>query len=178
MLNIMILSQTFGDYLGDIKTNIIPTLAAFATQLIATLVLLFVVKKFLVKPALEYMEKRKQYIHGTVLEADKIKKDAEGDREEARQELEKAYSKAREIVDDSKVKALEQKDAIIAKAEEEVRIKKEQAERDIEVERNRVKKEIRTEIVDVSLEVAKKVVGREVESKDTDKLVDEFLKDE
>ena len=68
-------------------------------------------------------------------------------------------------------------DAILAKAEEEARIKKEQAQRDIEVEKNRVSKEIWTEIVDVALEVAKKVVGREVEGKDTDRLVDEFLKD-
>ena len=70
MLRILILSQSFGDYLGDIKSNILPTLAAFATQFLSTLIILIIVKKFLVKPALEYMEKRKQYIHGTVLEAD------------------------------------------------------------------------------------------------------------
>ena len=46
MLRILILSQSFGDYLGDIKTNIIPTLAAFATQFLATLVLLIIVKVF------------------------------------------------------------------------------------------------------------------------------------
>ena len=82
-----------------------------------------------------------------------------------------------EKTEDPKIKALNQKDAILAKAEDEARIKKEQAQRDIEVEKNRVQKEIRTEIVDVALEVAKKVVGREVEGKDTDRLVDEFLKD-
>ena len=58
MLRILILSQSFGDYLGDIKTNILPTLAAFATQFLATLVLLIIVKVFLVKPALEYIEKK------------------------------------------------------------------------------------------------------------------------
>lgn len=177
MLRILILSQSFGDYLGDIKANILPTLAAFATQFIATLILLFVIKKFFVKPALEYMEKRKQYIHGTVLEADELKAKAQQDREVAKQELDNAYAQARTIIEDSKIKALNQKDAILAKAEEEARIKKEQAQRDIEVEKNRVSKEIRTEIVDVALEVAKKVVGREVEGKDTDRLVDEFLKD-
>ena len=177
MLKLLILSQSFGDYLGDIKTNIIPTLAAFATQFLATLVLLVIVKVFLVKPALEYIEKRKQYIHGTVLEADALKEEALKDREVAKQELDKAYAQARVIVEDSKIKALNQKDAILAKAEDEARIKKEQAQRDIEVEKNRVQKEIRTEIVDVALEVAKKVVGREVEGKDTDRLVDEFLKD-
>ena len=176
MLRILILSQSFGDYLGDIKSNIIPTLAAFATQFLSTLIILIIVKKFLVKPALEYMEKRKQYIHGTVLEADEMKQEASKDREAAKQELDQAYAKAREIVEDSKIKALNQKDAILAKAEDEARIKKEQAQRDIEVEKNRVQKEIRTEIVDVALEVAKKVVGREVEGKDTDRLVDEFLK--
>ena len=61
MLRILILSQSFGDYLGDIKTNILPTLAAFATQFLATLVLLIIVKVFLVKPALEYIEKRKNH---------------------------------------------------------------------------------------------------------------------
>ena len=177
MLRILILSQSFGDYLGDIKSNILPTLAAFATQFLSTLIILIIVKKFLVKPALEYMEKRKQYIHGTVLEADTMKQEASKDREAAKQELDQAYAKAREIVEDSKIKALNQKDAILAKAEDEARIKKEQAQRDIEVEKNRVQKEIRTEIVDVALEVAKKVVGREVEGKDTDRLVDEFLKD-
>ena len=139
--------------------------------------MLFIVKKFLVKPALEYIEKRKQYIHGTVLEADALKKEAEADREIAKQELDKAYAQARTIVEDSKIKALNQKDAILAKAEDEARIKKEQAQRDIEVEKNRVQKEIRTEIVDVALEVAKKVVGREVKGNDTDRLVDEFLRD-
>lgn len=177
MLRILILSQSFGDYLGDIKSNILPTLAAFATQFISTLIILFIVKKFLVKPALEYMEKRKQYIHNTVLEADEMKKDAAIDREAAKQELDNAYAQARVIVEDSKIRALNQKDAIIAKAEDEAQIKKEQAQRDIEVEKNRVQKEIRTEIVDVALEVAKKVVGREVQSNDTDRLVDEFLKD-
>lgn len=177
MLRILILSQSFGDYLGDIKSNILPTLAAFATQFISTLILLFIVKKFLVKPALAYIEKRKEYIHSTITDADALKEEAIKDREVAKQELDSAYAQARVIVEDSKIKALNQKDAILAKAEEEARNKKEQAQRDIEVEKNRVQKEIRTEIVDVALEVAKKVVGREVEGKDTDRLVDEFLKD-
>lgn len=177
MLRILILSQSFGDYLGDIKSNILPTLAAFATQFISTLILLFIVKKFLVKPALAYIEKRKEYIHSTITDADALKEEASKDREVAKQELDQAYAQARVIVEDSKIKALNQKDAILAKAEEEARNKKEQAQRDIEVEKNRVQKEIRTEIVDVALEVAKKVVGREVEGSDTDRLVDEFLKD-
>ena len=142
MLRILILSQSFGDYLGDIKSNILPTLAAFATQFLSTLIILIIVKKFLVKPALEYMEKRKQYIHGTVLEADEMKQEASKDREAAKQELDQAYAKAREIVEDSKIKALNQKDAILAKAEDEARIKKEQAQEILKLKRIVFKKKL------------------------------------
>ena len=45
MLRILILSQSFGDYLGDIKSNILPTLAAFATQFLSTLIILIIIEK-------------------------------------------------------------------------------------------------------------------------------------
>ena len=81
MLRILILSQSFGDYLGDIKSNILPTLAAFATQFLSTLIILIIVKKFLVKPALEYMEKRKQICILLSGKADLIRYDLNGNKD-------------------------------------------------------------------------------------------------
>ena len=81
------------------------------------------------------------------------------------------------IVEKAKADALLEKDRIALEArkarEEEVKKAKEEIAQEIEASKDEVHKEI----VSVALDASKKVLSREVNSKDNEKLIDDFIKD-
>jgi len=176
-VHIVVLAQDFGEVLGDVSARIFPSLSAVITQLIATLFIVIMVRKYLWKHAKAYIEKRKEFVHNTVKNAETLKAEAENEMSKAETTLKSAYKEARTIVEDAKVSALNQRDEILTKAEQEAKAKREQANRDIETEKTKAQRQIREEIVDVALVAATKVIGREISDKDTRKLVEDFVKE-
>ena len=165
------------DFIGDIR-GIEISLPALITQLIATLILFLIVKHFLYKPAMDYINKRKEYVTSQVTDANKMKEEAEKNVLETKQTLNQAYKDAHDIVDNARVEALNQKDKILKETSAEVQLRKAQLDKDLEAERQKMKTEIKNEMVDVALLAASKVIDREVKSSDNEKLVKDFIEGE
>lgn len=170
------LAVSFGEVLGDIASKIFPSVPALLTQLVATGILVFVVRKYLWKSALEYIEKRKQYLHQVVTDTENLKTQAEQQAAKTEQELNQAYLNARSIVEEAKQKAGAEKDAILNAANQEAEFKREQIKRELENEKQKAEKELKQQIIDVALSAAEKVIKRKINDQDTEKLVDEFIK--
>lgn len=170
------LAVSFGEVLGDIASKIFPSVPALLTQLVATGILVFVVRKYLWKSALEYIEKRKQYLHQVVTDTENLKTQAEQQAAKTEQELNQAYLNARSIVEEAKQKADAEKDAILNAANQEAEFKREQIKRELENEKQKAEKELKQQIIDVALSAAEKVIKRKINDQDTEKLVDEFIK--
>lgn len=147
--------------------------------LIATLCNLFLqmwlIKKFLFKPIREVLEKRKAKADAEISEATKAKEEAEAMKAEYEQNMKDAREKASEIVSTAQKSATLQSEEILKEANAQAVALKAKAEKDIAQEKRKAVNEIKDEIGDMAMEIAGKVIERELNAKDHEKLIDEFI---
>ena len=144
---------------------------------LANLLIIFtILKRFLFKPVQNIMAARQEQV-------DKLYGDAEADRDAAKdmkQEYETRLATAREeadgIVKNAVQTAQRKGDAILAEASTQASRMKQKAEEEISMERKQMLMGVRTEISDIAVSIASKVVEREVQKKDHDAYVDEFIR--
>ena len=147
--------------------------------LIATLLNLFiqvmVIKKFLFKPIREILAKRKALADAEIADATKAKEEAESLKSEYEASMKEARDKANDILATAQKSAAQQSEEIIKEANAQAVSIKSKAERDIEQERRKAVNEIKDEIGDMAMEIAGKVIERELNASDHEKLIDEFI---
>lgn len=173
---------SFQDIIGDISSKIFPSFEAVLVQLVATSVLLFVVIKFLYKPAKELIAKRDNYINSQISEADEKLKKAETTLQEAQNFRSENLKESNKILKDSRDEAKKEKQMIIESARAEANQIKEKALKDIELEKKKARKEIKKEIVELSMDISKSILQRELNEEDEDssfsELINEVNRDE
>ena len=144
---------------------------------LANLLIIFtILKRFLFAPVQKVMAARQEQV-------DKMYGDAEEDRNAAmgmKQEYEARLATAREeadgIVKNAVQTAQRKGDAILAEASTQASRMKQKAEEEISMERKQMLMDVRSEISDIAVSIASKVVEREVQKKDHDSFVDEFIR--
>ena len=170
-------NDTFGD-LKDIADKIIPDDPwAFVVQLTATFLLVLILAKFLVKPVRNYIAARQAYIQGNLDEAANKNKEADEKLLDANTQLKEARVTSKQMVENAKVTALNEKDRIVEETKNEVDLMREKAKLDIENERKKMKEELTSEVIDVALLAASKVVEREVNKEDNERIIKSFIED-
>lgn len=161
------------DFISKLFPNVWDALATF----LAFIVLLLVAFYFGYKPVKKLIKKRGDYVEGKIKDADEKEKQASENLVKAEQKIKDSNVEAMAIVEKAKEDALLEKQRIAQEAklarEEEVKKAKEQIAQEIEASKDEVHKEI----VSVALDASKKVLSREVNSKDNEKLIDDFIKD-
>ncbi len=161
------------DFISKLFPNVWDALATF----LAFIILLLVAFYFAYKPVKKLLKKRGDYVEGKIKDADDKEKQANEKLKKAEQRVKDSNIEAMEIVEKAKEDATKEKDRIAAEAklarEAEVKKAKEQIAQEIEASKDEVHKEI----VSVALDASKKVLSREVNSKDNEKLIDDFIKD-
>ena len=178
LLSLMLLTACDGaiskdDFITKLFPNVWDALATF----LAFVVLLLVAFYFAYKPVKKLIKKRGDYVEGKISEADEKEKQASEKLLEADKKIKDSNVEAMAIVEKAKEDALLEKERIALEAkkarEDEVKKAKEEIAQEIEASKDEVHKEI----VSVALDASKKVLSREVNSKDNEKLIDDFLKD-
>ena len=165
--------------LKDIASKIIPNDPwAFVVQLVATFFLVIILAFFLVKPVRNYVAKRQAIIQNDLDEAASKNEIASKDVIEAETRLKEAKKASKEMIETAKVTALNEKDRIILETNNEVALIKEKARTDIENERKKMKEELTSEVIDVALSAASKVVEREINDQDNQKIIESFINKE
>lgn len=86
-----------------------------------------------------------------------------------------AKSDAHEILETAKRNATAEKKEILAKARDEADGLKTKAMQDIEREKVQAQKEMKQTITDVAFEAASKIIEKELDEKQQQKYVDEFI---
>lgn len=145
-------------------------------SLVNLLLIFLIVKKFLFKPVAKVMTARQEQV-------DKIYNDANADRSAAssmKQEYEARLASARDEADSlvrSAVQTAQRKgDAIMADAASQASHMKQKAEQEIAMEKKQMLQSVQAELSDMAVSIAAKVVEREIQQKDHDAFVDEFIK--
>ena len=112
-----------------------------------------------------------------VTEAQKKNASAQTLLTEAEDRIRDSKTEAVAIVENARKEAEAIKEQTIAKAKDEaIRIKKD-AEKDIEMSKKQAQDDINKSIIEVALKASEKVLEREVDSKDNEKLIGDFLEE-
>ena len=171
-------TDELGNSLSDsIEAKLIPNIWAFLVQLLAFIVLIIVVTKFAYKPVRKYLDKRSQFLNYERKEAEELKQKAKENFYESEKKLAEVRDNASKIIDEAREKGKSEREIILKEANLEAQKVKANAYKTIEEEKSKAQKEIKEDIVDVAFSMTSKLLEREVNTKDNEKLVDDFVKD-
>ena len=158
--------------LDIISVNLWQILISLANLLIIFLVL----KKFLFKPVQVVFAQRQAQVDKLYGDAENDRKAAEGMKQEYETRLATAREEADGIVKNAVQTAQRKGDAILSDASAQASRMKQKAEEEITMERKQMLMDVRSEISEIAVSIASKVVEREVQKKDHDNFVDEFIR--
>lgn len=144
--------------------------------LINTLLIFAVAKKYLFVPVHDMIEKRQQEIRDLYAAAEAEKSSAEDLKESYEARLSSARAEADEMIRSAVQTAQRKGESIIEEANLQASHLKQKAEQDIDTERRQMLMDVRTEISDIAVSIASKVVEREIQKKDHETFVDEFIR--
>lgn len=160
-----------GDYFPFLTIDPVTMIAT----LINTLILFLVLKHFLFKPVNKILDERKQNVEETYRQADEKLTEAARLESEYTEKLANAKAESAEIVKNATKRAQTRSDEIIAEAKSEASSIIVKANADIEKEKKRAVNQIKDEISDIALAVAEKVVEKEIDPKDHERLIESFI---
>lgn len=149
----------------------------FIFQLINTLIIYLVLKKFLFVPVTSMMEKRKKGIEDALLEAENKNIEADKYKNEYIAKLETAEEEGKSIINQAMKNADVQSDKIIKEAKEEANQLKEKASKDIEREKKKAVNEIKDEVSSIAILAASKVLKDEIDEKKNKTLISKFIEE-
>ncbi len=147
----------------------------FFVVLIAFLIVLYVITKYVLPPLNAALTERQEQIRGELEAADKAKADAEEADAERRSVLEQARTQAREIVSQAQTTA----DQIVTGATAEGQAIHDrivaQADAEVTVARQAAVEEVTARVGEIVLAAAERVIGREINATDHQDLIDEAI---
>ena len=147
----------------------------FIAQICNLFIQVFLIKKFLIKPVKEIIEKRKQLATKELDEARVSNEEAAKLKAEYEQNLADAKNEANEIIASANRTAVSKSEEIISNANKEATAIRNKAEADIELERKAAVNGVKNEIGSMAVDIANKIIEREVNEEDHKKLIDEFI---
>ncbi len=146
------------------------------TQLVNLLLLFLLIKHFLFKPVQNILDARQAEIDKTYDDAEKAQDEAEALRDEYEKRIADAKNEASDIVKSATRKAQLHSEEIVRDAQAEAVRIKEKADEQIEQEKKKAMNELKDEISGIAVDIASKVVEREIDEKDHEALIAEFIK--
>ncbi len=167
MLNVVIASAT----LDFLSVNVWHILMAVGNLLILVLIL----KKFLFKPVQNILRQREEEINKTYSDADKALSDAENEKAEYQKKLSAAKSEADSLISSASERAKAESAEIIQNARAEAERRRKNADEDIELARRKAVEEMRDELGEMVIDLATKVVGKEIDPKTHEELINEAI---
>lgn len=151
------------------------SLTEFVFYLINFLILVGVLTKFLYKPFLNMLDKRKQTIQDALENAEMVNRRADEKMEAYSRRIANVEEEGREIIKEAKVRADVQAAEIIREANEKADKIIASAEKQIELEKQKAVEDMKQQIAALALLAAEKIVERDIEQFGQDKIIDEII---
>lgn len=147
----------------------------FIAQICNLLIQAALFKKFLFNPVKKIIAERQAQVNQIYDNAAKAEESAQKNKENYERLLYDARTEAAEMVLTATTSAQNRSNEIVRQAWQDVANLKEKAQEEIEREKKRALNEVKGTISDIAMEIASKVVEREINSKDHETLVEEFI---
>jgi F-type H+-transporting ATPase subunit b len=145
-------------------------------QLIAFLILLFLVAKFALRPALKVLQDRQSYIEGQLNNAESARTEAQKLIEEQKKLLEDARKQAYELLETAKQQKDREADEILKAANDRAERMMQDATAEIQREKDKAVAELREQVGALSVLLASKIIEKQMDQKDQQALIDDVLK--
>jgi F-type H+-transporting ATPase subunit b len=157
------------------NSNFLVPNATLIEELVAFLIVLWIVARFVLPPLRSAMAQRAEGIRNTIQAADAARAEADNLLGERRAVLEQARVEARSIVDQASEIAEQMKEQGRRRGEEEYQRIVERAAADIELERQRARDEVTRQLGALVMAAAEQVVGAELDETRHRGLIDEAI---
>ena len=161
----------------DVLENLVPNLLTVATQLIATLIMFIMLKKFAWEPVKKIMNERSAYEQERLNEAERLRQENRELKEQIEKELEDANKQAQETIQEAQMEGQRLKDSMVSEGRERSKQLIDDAERSIELERSKMLDEMHEEIVDVALNATEKMLNEKLDEESDRRAIDSFIKE-
>ena len=145
-------------------------------QILNLLLLMVLFKKYLFKPVMEILEKRQAEIEGHYQEAQQAETDAKAIKADYESKMAGARQEADRVIKTATESANAMSASIVEDARTQADQLKRRAQTEIDLERRRAFDEVKGELSGIALDIASQVIEREVNEKDHEAFIDEFIK--
>ena len=139
------------------------------------LIIFLIMKKFLFGPVQAMMKTRREQVDKIYSDADESRTSANQMKQEYEQKMASARQAADTLIKTATQTAQRKSDQIVAEANSQASHVKQKAEEEIAQQKKQMLQDIRSEISGLAVDIASKVVEREINQKDYDGFVDEFI---
>ena len=136
---------------------------------------LFFVKKFFLDKVKAILDARREAADQEITDAQAAKAEAMEIKATYEKNMQEAKAQASEILDRAQKTATTRGEEIIRQASEEAAMLKQKAAADIAMEKKKALNDAKDEISGVAMAIAEKVVERQLDSSDHDKLINQFI---
>lgn len=143
-------------------------------QILATIVLVIIVKKFFWGRITEFLGKRQEIIEAELSDAEKAHQEAVALKETHDKELKEVRAKSKEYFESAKSRGEEEKKRIIENAKNEADAIVASGVKEVESERKKAKEELKKEVVSIATLMTEKVINKEI---DKNAFLNETIKD-
>lgn len=145
--------------------------------LINTLLIFLAFKLILFKRVDAILAQRQNEVNTTYADADKALADAESGRKQYEEKLAGAKDEAAQIISRAEKKAQLEGDLIIAQARTEAADTRQKAAAATEREAAQAKAELQGEISELAMELAQKIMEKEINKADHERLIEDFMQE-
>ncbi len=162
---------------AEVVTPLISVSWNLLFQLVNTLILFLILKRFLFVPVRNLMLKRQTSIDDAFSDADTKQKNANEILAEYQKKMDDLNNESRDIVKAAKVKADKQADAIIEEARAKVENMLRQADEEIARNQQKAINDLRDEISEIAILAAEKIMQRELNDKSQNDMIEKLIEE-
>jgi F-type H+-transporting ATPase subunit b len=146
-------------------------------QLVMFLVLMALLKKFAWGPLMGIMKERESHVSGEITAAENSRQEAQKLLEEQRNLLKEARNDAQNLIEGAKKQGELQREEIVAASRIEAERIKEAAKLEIDQQKEKAVAAIREQVASLSVLIASKVIEKELNAADQDKLINDYIQE-
>lgn len=140
------------------------------------LVLYVVLRKILFKPVKNMIDSRQREIDDMYSDAEKLREDSAVMKADYEEKLGRAKEESEEILKNAVRRAQLREEEILREANEKAARVMKRAEEQVELEKKRAINEVKDEVSDMAIGIASAVLERDIDRKEHEALIDEFIR--
>ena len=140
------------------------------------LILYFVLRKLLFVPIKNMIDARQREIDGMYSDAQRSREDANAMKADYENKISRAQEESEEILKNAVRRAQLREEEILREANDKAARVMKRAEEQVEMEKKRAINEVKNEVSDMAIGIASAVIGRDIDRKEHEALIDEFIR--